>query len=127
MRISASPRKLEATSCCSKNLGRRRRGRIGAVASNLRVEGSQLCGSLQFEWNEQGRASVLRFDGEGGQVIRGLEVLLGLKEIIHPADLPRAQIFLRAFPLDAFGAGESVLLVFEDALVNRRALRERNP
>src|SRR5260370_24612628 len=110
-----------------KNFRRRRGGRASAIAGDLRVECSQLGGSLQFEWNERGRASALRFDGESSQIIRGLGELLGLNKILYPQDLPRAQIFQRALFLEAFGAGDSVLFVFQDALVNWPALRQRNP
>src|SRR5258707_12624034 len=110
-----------------KNFRRRRGGRISAAAGDLRVECSQLGGSLQFEGNERRRASALRFDGQSSKIIRGLGELLGLNKIFYPQDLPRAQIFQRAFFLEAFGAGDSVLFVFQDALVNWRALRQRNP
>ena len=96
---------VKKVACCRSKYFRRGCGRrIGAVAGDLRVERSQLHGRLQFEWNERGRASALRFDREGSQVIRGLGELLGLNEIFYPLDLPRPQIFLRAIflePLDA--------------------------
>src|SRR4029077_20680337 len=62
-----------------------------------------------------------------GQKISHLRELFGLNQILCPADLPGAQIFLGAVFLQAFGGGESVLLVFQDALVDWRAFRQGNP
>src|SRR6266849_2355914 len=47
--------------------------------------------------------------------------------MLYPQDLPRTQILERAFFLEPFNAGERVLFVLQDALVNWRALRKRNP
>src|SRR5258706_12782371 len=113
--------------CRSKNLGWGCRGGIGAIGNDLRVESSQLRSGLQFVRNEWGCVSALRFDWEAGQELSRLGKLPGLNEIFGPADLPGAQIFLRTFFLQAFGARESVLLIFQNALINWRALRERNP
>jgi len=57
------------------------------------------------------------FDGESGKIISGLGELLGLNEVFYPLDLPRAQILQCAFFLEPFNAGESILLVLQDALV----------
>ncbi len=110
-----------------KNFRRRSGGRVGTIAGDLRVESSQLSGSLQFEGNERSCASALGFDGESGKIISGLGELLGLNEVFYPLDLPRAQILQCAFFLEPFNAGESILLVLQDALVNRCPLRKRNP
>src|SRR6266404_6548220 len=113
--------------CRPKNFRCGRGRRIGAISSDLRVERSQLRRGLQFVRNEFCCAGALRFDGEGGQEISRLGELPGLNKIFGPTNLPGAQIFLRTLFLQTFGESESILLVLQNALVNWRALRERNP
>src|SRR5258708_18887650 len=57
----------------------------------------------------------------------GLRELCGWTWVFCRKRLPRTQILQCAFFLEPFNAGERVLFVFQDALVNWCALRKRNP
>ena len=101
--------------------------RLDAIGGELCVQRSELRGDLKVQWNERASLSLARLLWQSRKGCSGSGILLRADQILYPTYLPVAKILLSVLALQAIQLAGCSLFQFENALIDRRTVRKRNP